>query len=897
MFAVFACACASAQPGSVGAWNSTQTFPYQIETPATLAFGGRIYVLGGYASGPGISDFLDNSVHVAAINGNGTLGSWTATTPFVNGRERHAAALDPDTRTIYVIGGDNAQSFNTFSDVQYARIQANGSVGTWAATTSLPAGLSGHKAFCHNGYLYIFRANDQFVGLGQGYYYAPIKSDGSVGNWTLGTLSFTVRRYIGAFAYNDHFYAIGGNNGSGQFNADFNEVRVARVPQRSSLTYLPMNETEVWNTTTPFQVARHLHGTDCKNGFVYITGGQTASSSYPDRSDVQYARILSDGSLSPWQTTTALPTALAAHACVADDAGHIYVIGGDYPSGGGFRASASVLYASIQSSSDTTPPKTQVSPSPGQQPSSPVTVTLTATDIGGSGVASIRRTTDGTDPNTSGSAIIVNSSSVTFSLPIPATLKFSARDAAGNVEQTQTAMYSSAQLNYVTAFQFPSDSRYPIDPLVEQTQESLWYDQQFVSNLYDPLPYHHYYRVAQDFGPNNPDIIPPPPYTESRHLGEDWNWGSGADDYKLKVHAIAKGTVVFAGPGSGWGRVIIIKHLLPPSFPDVPAAVDGSKFVNSLYGHLGSDQSIFATLNIRYLQKGDTVEDGEAIGYVGNTLENGGWSPHFHLEIRLPTCPVLNTPGPGNFPRDSVPDPTGWVDPSAFIKKHRASLPQIQMVASGGLTDATHTTPTISAGGSLVGFKNSPSFHLVDFSTGFVQGENFDGGGTLGNGELFTAVFSADSSVKAFASDDANLVANDTNGIPDVFVWTQTNGVTERVSVSTAGEQANGASYDVGMSADGRYVVFTSVATNLVANDTNGVTDVFVRDRGTNQTILVSVDNKTVHRQTALAIHRAFPQTVGMWRLFHRPQISRLATPTAWQIFSSAIYNRTQLRS
>jgi hypothetical protein len=167
----------------------------------------------------------------------------------------------------------------------------------------------------------------------------------------------------------------------------------------------------------------------------------------------------------------------------------------------------------------------------------------------------------------------------------------------------------------------------------------------------------------------------------------------------------------------------------------------------------------------------------------------------------------------------------------------------------------------------------------------------------LGNGELFTAVFSADSSVKAFASDDANLVANDTNGIPDVFVWTQTNGVTERVSVSTAGEQANGASYDVGMSADGRYVVFTSVATNLVANDTNGVTDVFVRDRGTNQTILVSVDNKTVHRQTALAIHRAFPQTVGMWRLFHRPQISRLATPTAWQIFSSAIYNRTQLRS
>ena len=76
---------------------------------------------------------------------------------------------------------------------------------------------------------------------------------------------------------------------------------------------------------------------------------------------------------------------------------------------------------------------------------------------------------------------------------------------------------------------------------------------------------------------------------------------------------------------------------------------------------------------------------------------------------------------------------------------------------------------------------------------------------------MFSSAFSADGSLKAFASEDVNLVAGDTNGVSDVFVWSQDTGTTERISVNTAGEQANGASYDVGMSADGRYVVFTSL--------------------------------------------------------------------------------------
>ncbi len=68
-------------------------------------------------------------------------------------------------------------------------------------------------------------------------------------------------------------------------------------------------------------------------------------------------------------------------------------------------------------------------------------------------------------------------------------------------------------------------------------------------------------------------------------------------------------------------------------------------------------------------------------------------------------------------------------------------------------------------------------------------------------------------------------------------------GTTTLVSVDSAGNQANGGSYEPAFSADGRYVAFTSRASNLVPGDTNGDYDVFVRDRQTDQTTRVSVDS------------------------------------------------------
>src|SRR2546423_15320968 len=82
-----------------------------------------------------------------------------------------------------------------------------------------------------------------------------------------------------------------------------------------------------------------------------------------------------------------------------------------------------------------------------------------------------------------------------------------------------------------------------------------------------------------------------------------------------------------------------------------------------------------------------------------------------------------------------------------------------------------------------------------------------------------------------------------TNGVGDVFVRDRPAGKTKRVSVSSHGAQANGESFAASISADGRFVTFLSSASKLVGGDTNGARDVFVRDRNTGKTERVSVDS------------------------------------------------------
>lgn len=115
--------------------------------------------------------------------------------------------------------------------------------------------------------------------------------------------------------------------------------------------------------------------------------------------------------------------------------------------------------------------------------------------------------------------------------------------------------------------------------------------------------------------------------------------------------------------------------------------------------------------------------------------------------------------------------------------------------------------------------------------------------GELSNGDSETMSLSGDGRYVAFDSTASNLVPNDTNASVDIFVRDLSEGVTTRVSLISAGGQANYHSSNPAISADGRFVAFQSKATNLVANVTNNETDIFVHDRVTGITTRVSVDS------------------------------------------------------
>lgn len=110
-----------------------------------------------------------------------------------------------------------------------------------------------------------------------------------------------------------------------------------------------------------------------------------------------------------------------------------------------------------------------------------------------------------------------------------------------------------------------------------------------------------------------------------------------------------------------------------------------------------------------------------------------------------------------------------------------------------------------------------------------------------GNGDVVALSISADGRVFAFTSHASNLVVDDTNGVADVFIYNSNTQQVNRASLSNEGMQANAASYAPSLSVDGRYVAFESDATELVLDDTNGKRDIFVRDLITGRTERVSI--------------------------------------------------------
>jgi hypothetical protein len=200
-------------------------------------------------------------------------------------------------------------------------------------------------------------------------------------------------------------------------------------------------------------------------------------------------------------------------------------------------------------------------------------------------------------------------------------------------------------------------------------------------------------------------------------------------------------------------------------------------------------------------------------------------------------------------------DTNGFED--IFLRDRVANTTVRVSVGPGGAqANEGSYSPVLSSDGSLIAYVSlastliAPGGDTNGFYDVFVYNRlanttarvSVSSAGVEGNGSSTQVGISGDGRYVAFSSWASNLVP-DGNGNDDVFLHDRQTATTTRVSVSTAGTEGTGASFSPSLNSDGRYVVFFSGAPNLVAGDTNGATDVFVRDRVANTTTRVSVSN------------------------------------------------------
>jgi Tol biopolymer transport system component len=199
--------------------------------------------------------------------------------------------------------------------------------------------------------------------------------------------------------------------------------------------------------------------------------------------------------------------------------------------------------------------------------------------------------------------------------------------------------------------------------------------------------------------------------------------------------------------------------------------------------------------------------------------------------------------------------PAGLLLGAVRAAAQSCSLQRATLDPLGQDADQGSNQPAMTPDGRFVAFVSSatnlvpgdlnglPDVFLCDTLLGTTELAGLGPLGVQGDGGPGYPALSQDGRWVAFQSNAGNLVPGDTNGTTDVFVWDRASGATARVSLGPAGAQGDGPSFAPTITPDGRYVVFASFAANLVALDANGQRDVFLHDRATGLTEIVSVSS------------------------------------------------------
>jgi Tol biopolymer transport system component len=180
------------------------------------------------------------------------------------------------------------------------------------------------------------------------------------------------------------------------------------------------------------------------------------------------------------------------------------------------------------------------------------------------------------------------------------------------------------------------------------------------------------------------------------------------------------------------------------------------------------------------------------------------------------------------------------------------ALELIDVGSSGSPAEVGGFHPSMSADGRYVAFVSSSTLVTGDANAQYdiyvrdrlaqtTERISVDSAGREADRYSEEPFISPDGRYVVFKSHASNLVPGDTNGQPDIFLHDRVTATTERVSVGSTGSQANGSSEWGSISADGRRIAFMSSASNLVTGDSNSKSDIFVRDRQGAWTVRASV--------------------------------------------------------
>ena len=249
--------------GTIGNWNSTTSLPVAVANHAGVAANGFVYVLGGDQYDPTDGVFTSSNIYFAKINSDATLGSWQTANPLPSALDFLSASVWNN--RIYVVGGDGTAQVNT---VYSATIQSNGSLSAWTAQAPLPV-ANYTQADAANGFLYVLGGaiNDGAL-IVNTVYYSKINPDGTLAGWSQTTPLPQSETQFGAIAANGFVFSIAGYNG---------------YAPTSSYYFAAANGDGTlgsWSSGTSYPVPLYWHAAANNSSFIFVSGGANEVETY-----------------------------------------------------------------------------------------------------------------------------------------------------------------------------------------------------------------------------------------------------------------------------------------------------------------------------------------------------------------------------------------------------------------------------------------------------------------------------------------------------------------------------------------------------------------------------------------------------------------------------------------